>query len=274
MDMVSEPFQPTAYPDLNEMLRVLVIETQAILGLHLVGIYLSGSLALGDFDPHRSDVDLLVVTDGPLPPDLFLQLRDLHARLIADDLPWAAKLEAIYLPAQILGGNVPTGKTYPVLEKGGGLVLDPLESGWSVQCFTVREHGTAVVGPEPTTLFEPVEPNRMRRAGHEIAEMWHSEALTDPSWLVWLRQRVNQTFVVLTLCRLLYTLELGTVASKPGAAKWALQMLNPCWAELIECAISPQRGGAEISEREEDETVALIHYTVDRFRQWQASTSA
>jgi hypothetical protein len=266
-----EPLQPTPYADVNEALRELLMQAQAILGSHCVGMYLSGSLALGDFNPHSSDIDLVIVTDAPLSDDLFAALQEMHARFAAGGSPWAAKLEVVYIPAQALRRDAPTGAKYPVLEKCRALTMDYLESGWSVQCYTLREHGLAVAGPEPRTLVDSVDPNGMRRAGSAIAGMWLEQARTDPSWLAWLRRRENQAFVVLTLCRLLYTLESGAVASKPGAARWAQQALGPRWAGLIERALAGQQECTEIPDSDADETVALIQHTVDQFRQWEAS---
>jgi hypothetical protein len=40
---------PTPYTDINEMLALLLTRLQAILGQHFIGIYLSGSLVVGDF---------------------------------------------------------------------------------------------------------------------------------------------------------------------------------------------------------------------------------
>jgi hypothetical protein len=101
--------------------------------------------------------------------------------------------------------------------------------------------------------------------------MWLEQARADPSWIDWLRRRDSQAFVVLTLCRLLYTLETGAVASKPGAAQWAQQVVGPRWVGLIEPALAGQREETQIPDRDVDETVALIQHTVDRFRQWEAS---
>jgi Domain of unknown function (DUF4111)/Nucleotidyltransferase domain len=269
--MMPEPLQPTPHAGVNEALRELLAQAQTILGSHFVGMYLSGSLALGDFNPHRSDIDLVIVTDAPLSDDLFAALQEMHARFAAGGSPWAAKLEAVYIPEQALRRDAPTGAKYPVLEKGRALVMDHLESGWSVQRYTFREHGLAVAGPEPRTLVDSVDPNGMRRAGSAIAGMWLEQARADPSWLAWLRQRENQAFVVLTLCRLLYTLEAGSVASKPGAARWAQQALGPRWGGLIERALAGQRDPIEIPDCDAEETVALIQHTVDRFRQWEAS---
>jgi predicted nucleotidyltransferase len=35
---------------------------QAVLRDRFIGLYLGGSLALGDFDPQRSDIDFVAVT--------------------------------------------------------------------------------------------------------------------------------------------------------------------------------------------------------------------
>ena len=48
--------------------------------------------------------------------------------------------------------------------------------------------------------------------------------------------RGYQSYVVLTLCRMLYTLYTGSVATKPVAARWALATLDARWAPLIERA--------------------------------------
>ena len=270
-EMISQLFQPTPDPDINALLRELLSRTQAILGTHFLGSYLTGSLALGDFQTHCSDVDLVIVTHASVSDDLFAALREMHGRLANDCPPWGAKLEAVYLPLPALREGAPAGANYPVLEKGGVLEMAPLEDAWSVQCYTLREHGVALAGPEPGVLLAAVDPNRMRRESSVVAGTWLREALTDPTWLEWLRQRENQAFVVVTLCRLLYTLEVGTVASKPGAARWARQTLEPRWSVLIERAVGERPDSEEIHESEEAATLAFVRYTVDRFRQWETA---
>jgi predicted nucleotidyltransferase len=42
--------------------NTLRTELQRLLGQNLLGIYLHGSLALGGFQPGRSDIDMIVVT--------------------------------------------------------------------------------------------------------------------------------------------------------------------------------------------------------------------
>ena len=191
-----EPHYPTPHADVNRVLRDLLAQVQPILGTHFVGMYLSGSLALGDFDPQSSDIDMVIVTDVELSGDLFAALHDLHAHFDESRSPWAAKVEAVYIPLEDLRHSAPTPAQYPQIEKGRMLFLDHLESGWIFHCYTLREHGVIVAGPDPHTLINPVDPDAMRRAAATIAEIWLEQAQHDPGWLTWLHPRKHQAFVV------------------------------------------------------------------------------
>jgi hypothetical protein len=46
-----------------------------------------------------------------------------------------------------------------------------------------------------------------------------------------------QRYAVTSLCRMLYTLEHGEIASKPAALAWAKDSLDPKWRALIQEAI-------------------------------------
>jgi hypothetical protein len=80
--------------------------------------------------------------------------------------------------------------------------------------------------------------------------------LDDP---VRLREREYQAYAVLTMCRALYTVQHGTVVSKPDAVRWAQEFLGPQWAELVEEALAWPRGSQP--DRLE-ETLALIRRTL------------
>ena len=70
--------QPTPYPEANRVLSALWAGAQGILGDELVGVYLYGSLASGEFDPRTSDVDLLVEFSHPVG---FFQFSRVRCRL-------------------------------------------------------------------------------------------------------------------------------------------------------------------------------------------------
>ena len=50
----------------NNLINSFVEQSKDILQDNLVGVYLHGSLAMGCFNPQRSDIDLIIVVDEPL----------------------------------------------------------------------------------------------------------------------------------------------------------------------------------------------------------------
>jgi hypothetical protein len=118
-----------------------------------------------------------------------------------------------------------------------------------------------VVGPDPHELIDPVSPEEMRSALRDMAETWWRPQLEDPSWVA---QTQNQPFAILTMCRSLYVLEHGEVASKAVAGRWAQKALGQGWVEPIAWALTSPR------DPESDHmiaTLSLIAYTLDRIRQ-------
>ena len=90
-------------------------------------MYLSGSLALGDFDLQSSDIDFVVLTSAALPADRIAALDALHRRFDVGPSPWAGKIEAVYIPPEALQPAPPA--PYPQVEKDRPLLVEPLESG-------------------------------------------------------------------------------------------------------------------------------------------------
>src|SRR5438552_5729728 len=84
---------PTPYEEVNTILHVLLTSIQEILGPQLVGLYLYGSLSLGDFDPASSDIDFLVVTEEELSQEVLEQLRAMHTTITSSGMPYATRLE-------------------------------------------------------------------------------------------------------------------------------------------------------------------------------------
>src|SRR5215210_805908 len=87
---------PTPYSEVNEILVLLLSNAQEILGDQLVGMYLHGSLANGDFDQH-SDIDVIFVTRDDISEITFLALQIMHTEMATLDSPWAIQLESAYI---------------------------------------------------------------------------------------------------------------------------------------------------------------------------------
>src|SRR5262245_8202997 len=74
-------------PPVRIQLDRFIQATQALLADQLVGIYLHGSLALGCFNPSRSDLDLLVVTHTGMPVEIKRELGQLLLELSGAPIP-------------------------------------------------------------------------------------------------------------------------------------------------------------------------------------------
>ncbi|MCC6802469.1 MAG: DUF4111 domain-containing protein [Anaerolineae bacterium] len=223
----------TPYPDVNALLSVLLDGVRDILGDRLIGMYLYGSLSLGDFDPDSSDVDFLFVTEAVLPTETLDALRDLHTRIAASGMRFANKLEGSYIPRAALRRHDPANVMHPTIGIDWDFGVRAHGSNWIVERWIVRERGVTVWGPPPATLIDPVAPDELKAAVCESLKFWQ-DTLADPAWL---EPRDYQAFAVLTMCRALYTLNRGEVATKPDAARWALENLDPAWHPQIERAL-------------------------------------
>jgi predicted nucleotidyltransferase len=251
---MSTDLQPIPYPDVNSTLQKLLSEARSVLGDYFAGLYLYGSLASGDFDPESSDIDFVVVTKGKLPDEMVSALEAMHAELASTGLKWAAKLEGSYIPQETLRRYNPTDGPFPQINEGR-FYLAGHGSDWLIQRHIMRENEVIVAGPSLQSLIDPVEPADLQRAVRGILQEWWSPMLQDSGWL---RGSAYQVFAVLTMCRALYTLQHGIVASKPASVRWAQESLAEEWATLIAEAAN-WRHGAQFERLEE--VVAFIHYT-------------
>ncbi|HYN89012.1 MAG TPA: aminoglycoside adenylyltransferase domain-containing protein, partial [Ardenticatenaceae bacterium] len=255
---------PTPFAGVNVVLEAFHTHIQALLQGHFLGMYLVGSLALGDFDPSSSDIDFVVVTNTDLAGGLVRGLAEIHAQFAASPSPWATRIEAVYIPRAALRTHATATRQYPQIEKGTTLAPAALEDGWVFQCWTLRERGLVVAGRTPGELVAPIQAREMHAAVAAIAGGWADAARHDPAWLDWLRHRPHHAFVVQTLCRMLYSLATGAVTSKPRAIEWAQQALGTPWSTFIQRSLAARHEAGPLTQSEVDDTVAFIHYTLER----------
>jgi hypothetical protein len=256
---VSSSFSgPTPYSDVNWLLQDFLVALQALLGKQLHGFYLYGSLSLGDFDPKSNDVDFLIVTTEELSGKVLDHLREMHATLAANGNPYAQRLEGSYISRTALQRYDPDHADHPTIGSDWEVQVARHGSNWIIERHIVREHGVLVWGPSPRSLIDPVSPHELRLAVSEALEQFWQKQLTGPE-PEWLRPRHYQAFAVLTMCRALYTLSQGEIVSKPAAAAWALQTLDPSWRPLIERALIWRH---QHDKDELTETLAFMHFAL------------
>src|SRR6266516_8078315 len=88
---------PTPYADINELLEILLSEMQKILGEKLGGLYLYGSLVIGDFDPTISDIDLVVALVSDIDDKEFEALQKMHVDFAHQHKEWDDRIEVCYI---------------------------------------------------------------------------------------------------------------------------------------------------------------------------------
>jgi hypothetical protein len=263
--------KPTPYPEVNKVLNQLLPRVQSVLGDQFIGMYLYGSLAYGGFD-HDSDVDFVVITADELPEQLFSALDELHVSIARLDSWCATQLEGSYLPLHALRQFDPLRAFHLHIDRGRDERLhrmqieDPLLSrawwgGWVFLRAVLWEDAITLAGPDIKTLIEPVTPSELEEANLATLEGWVKPLLKD---LAILQNSGYQSYFVLTLCRILYTLKYGTIVSKQAAAGWAQATLGEPWRTLIDRAwLGRQHPGEEASPENIQGTLEFARYTLE-----------
>ncbi len=224
----------TPYQEVNAVLKELLTAVQRTLGYSFTGLYLYGSLATSGFALRRSDIDFLVVVRDDLTSKQIANLDGMHLALSASESSWAKKLEGVYLPYAALRRHDPDGPPRPTLNESQ-FYQAPLGPDWVIQRHVLREHERIVHGPSLRTAIDPVSADDLRQAVHDILEGWWAPMLADPARL---EAPGYQPFAVLSMCRAIYTLERGELATKSEAAHWAIGRLGPDWQGLIKHALA------------------------------------
>ena len=226
---------PIGDPEVDALLVELLAGVRTVLGPDFVGMYVSGSLAAGEFD-QASDVDVVVVTETEVSGVRLASLDALHARVAQRDAWCATELECTYISRAAVRRFDRARAVHASLDRGPGerLKLATYDEGWVVHCHLVRTKGITHAGPDPATLIDEVPPATLRQAMRAVLTGWATGLLARPDAL---RTRGYQSYVVLSLCRIRYTLETGAVVSKRRAAEWARSALDAKWRPLIDRAI-------------------------------------
>jgi streptomycin 3"-adenylyltransferase len=201
-----------------------------VLGERLAGVYLGGSISMGDFVRATSDFDVLIVTEGHLTPKDICAIDELHRRL-ATEYPDAQRLDGDYAPRHLL---VPQGTSAPVPGvQRGQFEPDVREIMLSADnVANMRDSGITVYGPPADTVLPAVTPAEVRAAVLDMLQEGPGPCATEE----------DAAAEVLNLARSLCALETGQPTTKSQGAAWALAHLDEQWHEVIRRAEAIRRG--------------------------------
>lgn len=228
------------YSELDGVLHGHAVRLHDALGESLIGMYLLGSLAIGDFDG-TSDIDFVVVTADEMSESQVEQVQSVHDQTYGQDTRWVKHLEYSFFPLSILrhpsspfsndGRVQDKDRELWYFEHGSPRIERSDHDNSLVTRWTLREKGVTVVGPKPFSLLDPVSPNALKAEIQDSLVGWGDELREDAEPY---RNRFFQAFIVLHYCRMLQDLNEGRITSKREGAEWAKSNLDPKWTSLIE----------------------------------------
>ncbi|TYP72356.1 aminoglycoside adenylyltransferase domain-containing protein [Paenibacillus methanolicus] len=209
--------------ELNEALDEAVRLFQEELGAGLTGVYAHGSVAMGCFNPKRSDIDLLIVVKEPLGQDtcrrLARRVLDYDDRLaIGRGVELSVVLEDALRDFRY---KTPFEFHYSDFHRdryradedyvcGGNGYADPDLAAH----LTIAYHrGITLYGPQLHELCQPIDLSYYEASILADIENAVSDAESNP------------LYVTLNLCRVLHYWREGAISSKKEGGEWAISNL-------------------------------------------------
>ena len=101
---------------------------------------------------------------------------------------------------------------------------------WLMNWYAVRETGVALFGPPAQAFIAPITREEFAGCVRDYATEWGDRIQGG-------RERKEQAYAILTMCRALHLHRTGQPASKGQAALWAQEEL-PQWSGLIQSALA------------------------------------
>ena len=231
----------TCPEDVRGQVAALLEAFQNTLGEHLTGVYLHGSLAMDCFNPAGSDLDLLVITEQPMPLEQKRAIAETLLRLSRQPAP----IEISFLSAaDLTPWRYPTPFDLHYSEDWRERCEQALAGdGWrhwndsrqadadlAAHITITRARGICLLGRPIAQVLPPVP-----RQDY-IASIWDD--------FLWARARAaeNPPYFILNACRIAAYLLDGRLCSKEEAGAWALNALPEDFHSPIKQALSIYRG--------------------------------
>ncbi|MDQ2789086.1 MAG: DNA polymerase subunit beta [Pseudonocardiales bacterium] len=236
------------HPRVDDVVRTYLDEIDAHAPGLLEGLYLTGSVAMGDFQPGRalsrrgpsgasaSDIDFVAVTSRPLTKLDVTAANRAHAQLARNR--WRASFDGLYLtwsdlprdPADVACSAHTHGDQ---VRTGGQFQANP------VVWHELAQHGLAMRGPRPETLRIWTDRDTLTAWSRtNLSTYWRrwqqrSSAPMSRAGLACLTSW-GPTWGVLGVSRLHYTVSTGLIWSKTDGGRYAREAFDPHWHRLID----------------------------------------
>jgi len=234
----------------SKLLKIFCNEVKATLNEKFLALYIFGSLGMGDFSKHQSDIDFLALIAGSIGPAEGKRLQAVHDKLRVTK--FGDRLEGEYIATSALGVEVTEGTVARCEE--GSLLLDVPSKLPVENILDIRQNAIVIYGPNPKSIVPYVSQQSVKKAMQDYPKELNNESKrSEVKDLKWLSSGVLDT------CRTLYTLKNGKITSKSAGAKWALKTLSQEWKPLIKRSLAVRYGNYQEADK------AFIAATLPRF---------
>ncbi|MGO4109648.1 aminoglycoside adenylyltransferase domain-containing protein [Paenibacillus sp. YAF4_2] len=249
--------------NMDTYLTKLVTTFQKVLQDNLCGIYLHGSLAMGCFNPDKSDLDILIVVKSRLSKNQQKAMTD-HVLLLHDEMPNGRGIElSVVLETYVRNFVYPTPFEYhysdyhreryqsdPYYLCGG--FEDP---DLAAHCTVVYHRGITLYGNPIQELFQPIERKYyVQSILNDIGDA--STGIID-----------QPLYYSLNLCRVLLYLQEGTVSSKLEGGEWGLRTLPSKFHSVIHKCLEEYSGRENKLEFDNKQLVEFAEYMQNKIHQ-------
>jgi predicted nucleotidyltransferase len=238
-----------APPDVRAQIERLVVLIRAHVGDDLLGVYLHGSLAMGCFNPDRSDVDLLTVSGRRLPISTKWRLAQVLLRLSGAPSP----IEVSFVEDAVLRlWRHPSPFDFHYSETHRHRLEEDLRSGAWKDWNRPAERDADLAAHITVTKARGV-----RLWGRPISEVFPdvpkcdyvASLLEDLEWARG-RDEVPPDARLLNLCRVWGYFREGKILSKDEGGTWALGLAPEQLRGTIDQALRVYRGEAPVGSIE------------------------
>lgn len=251
--------KPTPFNDVNEILEFFTSEAVLILKENLIGIYLTGSLSYEAFNYNRSDIDLTVILKNPISPVELEAIKHFHVQIEEKFQQWAKRFECSYTPIEMLPNILPPKEPRPWYWDGDGILYEeaPYGNEWIINNYLLYNHAIPLVGPDFKKLTGPVDIEEVQKACiRDLFTEWEPK-ISDQDWF---KNSHYESYFILNLCRILYTVMCKSAGSKGTATSWVKSRYR-VWANLISGA-DQWHYGIELNHREK--TIEFLGFAIDQ----------
>lgn len=192
----------------------------------IVGVYVYGSIALGAFHIETSDVDFVAVLNDSVNEAEKQQIVELHKKMSESTL--GKRMDGMYIPLADLGKYNHEINEYVYCADGKANI-----GHWDINAvtwWTLKNQGITVIGKEVEDLPLQIKWDDVVNTMQYNVEQYWSEKAKQP-YLFFIEEWVESA--VVTMGRILYTLDHKTIVSKDRGLQYLLERSAKEWEPLL-----------------------------------------